>query len=96
MQIGVSRRRITPRYTVLMIGSLRGTVIGMVRDTVIIETGGIGYGAFVPVSVLAKTKEGDTLFVTPPAGNFFRPPKADGPNHFLLFAGGSGITPRGM
>jgi Holliday junction DNA helicase RuvA len=46
-----------------MIGTLRGVVSAVMRDTVIVDTGAIGYGVFVPVSVLAKAKEGDQVYL---------------------------------
>ena len=36
---------------------------------------------------------GDTLEALPPMGNFFAPSNVQGDNHYLAFAGGSGITP---
>ena len=46
-----------------MIGSLRGRVAGIVRETAVIETSGVGYGVFVPASCLARISEGDELFL---------------------------------
>lgn len=46
-----------------MLGSLRGTVCGIIRETAVIETAGVGYGVFTPVATLAKLKEGDTVFL---------------------------------
>lgn len=43
--------------------------------------------------LMDSVKPGDILQVTPPAGQFFRPPTDLDPRHFVLFAGGSGITP---
>lgn len=36
---------------------------GFVRDTVVVEVQGVGYRASVPVSILAKAKEGDKIFL---------------------------------
>lgn len=44
-----------------MIGSLKGVVEAVFRDTVIVDTGQLGYGVYVPVSVLAKVQEGDRV-----------------------------------
>lgn len=46
-----------------MIGSVNGVVRGMVRDSIVVEVNGVGYRASVPVAILAKTKEGDPLFL---------------------------------
>lgn len=40
-----------------------------------------------------KLKIGDVLEAMPPMGNFYAEPQADHDNHYLAFAGGSGITP---
>jgi holliday junction DNA helicase RuvA len=52
-----------PLYTIHMIGSLSGKVIGIIRETVVVETGGVGYGAMVPTATLLKVSEGDPLFL---------------------------------
>lgn len=46
-----------------MIGSLSGTVRGIIRETVIIDVSGVGYRVAVPVGTLAKVAEGDSLFL---------------------------------
>ena len=46
-----------------MLGSIHGKVRGVIRGTVIVEVGGVGYRINAPVTVLAKTAEGDTLFL---------------------------------
>lgn len=46
-----------------MIGSLAGTVRGIIRETVIIDVAGVGYRVAVPVATVAKTAEGDALFL---------------------------------
>ena len=38
-------------------------------------------------------KEGDTLFSSRPQGKFFKPPADLKPRHYIMVAGGSGITP---
>ncbi len=40
-----------------------------------------------------KIKKGDELLVFPPSGNFFKEPEQDESRNYILFAGGSGITP---
>jgi ring-1,2-phenylacetyl-CoA epoxidase subunit PaaE len=40
-----------------------------------------------------KLKVGDTLEVMPPMGNFKADVKAEDEQHYILFGGGSGITP---
>jgi ring-1,2-phenylacetyl-CoA epoxidase subunit PaaE len=40
-----------------------------------------------------KLKVGDVLPVMPPMGNFHTPLKSENKKHYVLFAGGSGITP---
>lgn len=42
--------------------------------------------------LIDRVHEGDQLRLSPPAGNFYRP-QSDGPHHYVLAAGGSGITP---
>lgn len=46
-----------------MIGSLDGVVRGIVRGTVVIDVGGVGYGVSTPATTLAKAKEGEKLFL---------------------------------
>ena len=46
-----------------MIGSLSGTVRGIIRETVVIDVNNVGYRVAVPVGTLAKTAEGDSLFL---------------------------------
>lgn len=46
-----------------MIGSVSGTVRGLIRETVVIDVAGVGYRVAVPISTLTKVKEGDPLFV---------------------------------
>ncbi len=46
-----------------MIGSVNGVVRGLVRDSIVVEVNGVGYRASVPVSILAKIKEGDAIFL---------------------------------
>ena len=46
-----------------MIGSLEGRVRGVIRETVVIDVGGVGYRVFVPVATLAALHEGDQIFV---------------------------------
>lgn len=46
-----------------MIGSLNGTVRGFLRDTLVVEVGGVGYRVAVPVSTLTKTSEADLIFL---------------------------------
>ncbi len=46
-----------------MIGSLSGTVRGVIRETVVIDIAGVGYRVAVPVATLAKAAEGDSLFL---------------------------------
>lgn len=43
--------------------------------------------------IFEQIKEGQNVRVAPPAGTFYRPPRSDGPHHWLLVAAGSGITP---
>lgn len=43
--------------------------------------------------LLDKVQAGDTLDVTPPQGQFFKPLTPHPQNHYFLFAAGSGITP---
>jgi ring-1,2-phenylacetyl-CoA epoxidase subunit PaaE len=40
-----------------------------------------------------KLKSGDSLEVMPPMGNFLLKPSAENKKHYILFGGGSGITP---
>lgn len=40
-----------------------------------------------------NTKAGDELLVFPPSGNFFKEPELKVRQNYILFAGGSGITP---
>jgi len=46
-----------------MIGSLSGKVIGIIRDTLVVEVAGVGYGAMVPTATLLKVSEGSALFL---------------------------------
>jgi Holliday junction DNA helicase RuvA len=46
-----------------MIGSIRGIVRGVFRDTFVIEVSGVGYKVFVPVSTLTKYREEDEIFL---------------------------------
>ncbi|MBX9765156.1 Holliday junction branch migration protein RuvA [Patescibacteria group bacterium] len=46
-----------------MIGSLKGTVRGILRDTLVIEVNGVGYKVAVPISTLTKLSENDPAFV---------------------------------
>ena len=46
-----------------MIGCIEGTVKAVIRDTVVVQAGAVGYRAHVPTSILAKVNEGDTLFL---------------------------------
>ena len=46
-----------------MIGSLRGTVVGVNPTSLLLEVGGIGYRVVVAPSVLSVTKNGDALFL---------------------------------
>jgi ring-1,2-phenylacetyl-CoA epoxidase subunit PaaE len=43
--------------------------------------------------IMDHVRAGDTIRVSPPAGNFFRTPATPGPHHWVLAAAGSGITP---
>lgn len=44
-----------------MIGSLNGTIKGIIRDTIILEVGGVGYGVYCPTATLARVSDGDPL-----------------------------------
>lgn len=44
-----------------MIGSLKGVVEAVFRDTLVVDTGAVGYGVYAPISVLAKATEGDRI-----------------------------------
>lgn len=44
-----------------MIGRIDGTVAGLIRDTVVVQVGGVGYRTHVPVTVLSRVTEGDAL-----------------------------------
>jgi len=46
-----------------MIGSLSGTVRGIIRESIVLEVGGVGYRVAVPVATLTKAAEGDALFL---------------------------------
>ncbi|MBV9349609.1 MAG: Holliday junction branch migration protein RuvA, partial [Patescibacteria group bacterium] len=46
-----------------MIGSLSGTVRAVVRDTLILEVGGVGYRIGVPIGTLTTAAEGKDLFL---------------------------------
>lgn len=46
-----------------MIGSLNGVVRGVLRDTLVVEVGGLGYRTAVPVATLTRVKEGDAVFL---------------------------------
>lgn len=46
-----------------MIGSVNGVVRGTIRDTLVVEVGGVGYRVAVPVSTLTRVSEGDALFL---------------------------------
>ncbi len=50
-------------------------------------------GGRASTHLMDEVQVGDVLRVTPPAGQFFQPPKHTGAVHYILFAGGSGITP---
>lgn len=50
-------------YAVRMIGSLDGTVRGVVRGTVVIDVNGVGYGVSTPAATLSKAKDGEALFL---------------------------------
>ena len=43
--------------------------------------------------MLFQVKEGDLIYSQPPLGEFFSPPKSLEIGHYILFAGGIGITP---
>lgn len=44
-----------------MIGSLTGTVRGVIRESVVVDVGGVGYRVRATASVLAKASEGDHI-----------------------------------
>lgn len=44
-----------------MIGSLRGTVVGLIRGTVVVEVHGVGYRVWVTADTLASVHEGDEV-----------------------------------
>lgn len=44
-----------------MIGHIQGPVLAMIRDTVVVDTGTLGYRVRIPAMVLSKTKEGETI-----------------------------------
>jgi Holliday junction DNA helicase RuvA len=46
-----------------MIGALRGTVLGLIRGTVVIDVGGVGYRVWVTADTLASVHEGDAVVV---------------------------------
>ncbi len=46
-----------------MIGSLDGTVRGVIRETVVVEIQGVGYRVTTPAATLARVKEGERLFL---------------------------------
>lgn len=46
-----------------MIGSLNGVVRGMLRDTVVIEVGGVGYRVATPIATLTRLSENDSVFL---------------------------------
>ncbi len=46
-----------------MIGFLSGTVQASIRDTILIDTGAVGYRVHVPTTMLAKTREGEEIRV---------------------------------
>ncbi|MDE2079196.1 MAG: Holliday junction branch migration protein RuvA [Patescibacteria group bacterium] len=46
-----------------MIGSVSGKVVGIIRETVVLEAGGVGYRIMVPTATLLKMSDGDTLFL---------------------------------
>jgi ring-1,2-phenylacetyl-CoA epoxidase subunit PaaE len=50
-------------------------------------------GGAVSVYMNDKVKEGDTLLVMEPMGNFTHKPDAANKHHYVLLGGGSGITP---
>jgi len=50
-------------------------------------------GGAVSVYMNDKVKEGDTLSVMEPMGNFTHQPNANNKHHYVLLGGGSGITP---
>ncbi len=43
--------------------------------------------------IIDKIQVGDILKLTPPSGHFFKEDSFSSPKHYVLFAGGSGITP---
>lgn len=46
-----------------MIGSLEGTVGGIIRNTLVLQVNNIGYRVATPVATLTSAKEGDKLFL---------------------------------
>lgn len=46
-----------------MIGSLDGTVRGIIRETVVVEINGVGYRVSVPISTITNAKEGARIFL---------------------------------
>ena len=50
-------------------------------------------GGLVSKYLVEDLKEGDEVFSLPPAGSFYKEPPDDHPRHYVMFAGGSGITP---
>ena len=46
-----------------MIGSLRGTVAGIIRGTVVIDVGGVGYRVAMTADTLTSVVDGEELFV---------------------------------
>ena len=46
-----------------MIGSLRGTVSGLIRGTVVVDVGGVGYRMHVTADTLTRLSEGQEVFM---------------------------------
>ena len=46
-----------------MIGSLKGNIVKIYLDQVLVEVNGVGYSVFLPSRVLAGMNEGDPIFV---------------------------------
>lgn len=46
-----------------MIGYVQGSVKGIIRDTLVLDAGAVGYRVHVPTYTLAKTVDGDSLFL---------------------------------
>lgn len=50
-------------------------------------------GGLMSTHLNAVLKTGDTMEILPPMGNFIVKPDPTASRHFVLFAGGSGVTP---